>query len=331
MKVCIHRGSEQIGGSCIEVESQGQRLLIDCGLPLDATGNPRQHLPASLRLDGPPIAAVVISHGHLDHYGLLAALGGDIPVAMGAAGRRILAAAAPFMGRWRNKAVPAGWDLCARKPMQVGPFTVTPYQVDHSAYDAYALLIEADGRRLFYSGDFRMHGRKARVMEALMSRPPKDIDALLVEGSSFGRMEPAGAFPSEQDIEGQMLDAFQRTPGMALVHVSAQNIDRVVSIFRASKRSGRTLVIDLYAAAIFAATDNQHIPQSHWNEVALFIPQRQRERIKNRKLFDLLHAHDAHRIYPQHLKRDPGRYTLLFRSLHMNKLIHRRVTIGQGC
>ena len=36
MQVCIHRGSKQIGGSCVEVESQGQRLLIDLGLPLDA-------------------------------------------------------------------------------------------------------------------------------------------------------------------------------------------------------------------------------------------------------------------------------------------------------
>ena len=34
MHVCIHRGSKQIGGSCVEVESRGQRILIDLGLPL---------------------------------------------------------------------------------------------------------------------------------------------------------------------------------------------------------------------------------------------------------------------------------------------------------
>ncbi len=39
MRVCIHRGSKQIGGSCVEVESHGQRLLIDLGLPLDAEKN----------------------------------------------------------------------------------------------------------------------------------------------------------------------------------------------------------------------------------------------------------------------------------------------------
>jgi hypothetical protein len=32
MRVCIHRGSKEIGGSCVEVISGGKRLLIDLGL-----------------------------------------------------------------------------------------------------------------------------------------------------------------------------------------------------------------------------------------------------------------------------------------------------------
>ena len=36
MRICIHRGSKQIGGSCVEVQSSDKRLLIDFGLPLDA-------------------------------------------------------------------------------------------------------------------------------------------------------------------------------------------------------------------------------------------------------------------------------------------------------
>ena len=52
MRVCIHRGSKQIGGSCVEVESCGQRLLIDFGLPLDAEENSRQYLPKIAGLDG---------------------------------------------------------------------------------------------------------------------------------------------------------------------------------------------------------------------------------------------------------------------------------------
>ena len=37
MRVCIHRGTKEIGGTCVEIESQGKRLVLDVGLPLDAT------------------------------------------------------------------------------------------------------------------------------------------------------------------------------------------------------------------------------------------------------------------------------------------------------
>ena len=35
MKVRIHRGTREIGGTCIEVEAQGKRIALDVGLPLD--------------------------------------------------------------------------------------------------------------------------------------------------------------------------------------------------------------------------------------------------------------------------------------------------------
>jgi len=61
----------------------------------------------------------------------------------------------------------------------VDPYRITPFLVDHSAYDAYGLLVESDGKRLFYSGDLRAHGRKATLFELLVAKPPKNIDALL--------------------------------------------------------------------------------------------------------------------------------------------------------
>ena len=47
-RVCVHRGTQQIGGTCIELESAGARILLDLGLPLDAdpTSDPCLLLPA---------------------------------------------------------------------------------------------------------------------------------------------------------------------------------------------------------------------------------------------------------------------------------------------
>ena len=34
MKLTIHRGTHEIGGTCIELQSQRSRILLDFGLPL---------------------------------------------------------------------------------------------------------------------------------------------------------------------------------------------------------------------------------------------------------------------------------------------------------
>ncbi len=298
MRACIHRGSKQIGGNCVEIESCGQRLLVDFGLPLDAEGNNIQYLPKIRGLDGldPSLLGILISHPHLDHFGLLAHVSPKIPVGMGAAARRILKAAAPFLhGGWP---IPTeGWNYHSGQSFEIGPFSVTPFLVDHSAYDAYALQIESSGKRIFYTGDFRSHGRKATLFEHLTKNPPQDIDTMLLEGSSLGRLADSQQFPTEKEIENQLVQIFSNTEGLVLIHTSGQNLDRIVSIFRASRRTERKMIIDLYTAAILEATDNANLPQSSWSDVALYVPQAQRLQIKNNAWFDLLKHHSTNRIW----------------------------------
>ena len=167
----------------------------------------------------------------------------------------------------------------------MGPFRVTPYLVDHIAFDAYSLLVEADGKRVFYSGDFRGHGRKKKLFEAMVKRPPKNIDVLLMEGTTIGRTGSDEGFATEDDLEMEFAQAFKETKGLHFVWTSSQNIDRLVTIFRAAKRTGRVLLIDLYTAVVLEATGRDSIPQSDWDEVRLYTPHRQRVTIKEKGLF----------------------------------------------
>jgi ribonuclease J len=315
MRVCIHRGTKQIGGTCIEIESRGERIVLDYGLPLD--GNPTDSRLAS-NVIGDNLKAVLISHPHIDHYGLLHHLPNDVTVLMGAAARNIIKAASPFT----KQELPLldGLDFEDRKTLTLGAFRVTPYLVDHSAFDAYSLLIEADGKRLFYSGDFRAHGRKAKLFEQMIAHPPKDIDVLLMEGSSLSRLEDNGAFPTEAELEQELIAKFKTTPGLVMMHTSAQNIDRIVSLYRACKQTGRTLVIDLYAAAILEATGYKSIPQSSWPSIALYVPESQRRLIKRNAWFDLLERHSSQRIFREKLRELASKTVLLFRPLMMKDL-----------
>ncbi len=309
----IHRGTQQIGGTCVELEADGARILLDLGLPLDADQVSETLLPdvSGLREPDPTLRAIVISHGHGDHWGLLPLCKPDVPLAMGAATARIMNAAAPFVP---NPFAPdLTHELSDRKPLDIGPFRITPYLVDHSAYDAYALLIEAKGRRLFYSGDIRAHGRKGALFERLVNHPPRGVDTMLMEGSSLGRIDKDARFPTETEIEARLVENFT-PPGFVAISASAQNIDRIVGIYRACKQTGRTLLLDIYAMEILRATVNANLPAPGWPNLAVYVPRYQQQRIKHTKRFDLLEPYKKARIFREDIAEIGDRTVMLFRA-----------------
>src|SRR5688572_21810653 len=98
MRICVHRGTREIGGTCVEVESQGRRIVLDIGLPLDA-GDPGEvplHPIRGFAEPDPSLLGVVISHPHQDHYGLAYRLPRETRFLIGNAARRILEAADVF-------------------------------------------------------------------------------------------------------------------------------------------------------------------------------------------------------------------------------------------
>lgn len=312
MQARIHRGTNEVGGSCIELVASGERIVLDLGRPLWAGRDDVVPLPdvSGLAAHDPTLRAVVISHPHLDHYGLATEIAA--PIVMGEAGWRILAEASFFTGASAPPR-PIAF-LRDRQPMTIGPFTITPYLNDHSAFDAYSVLVEADGRRVFYSGDFRAHGRKRGVFERLVREPP-NVDVLLMEGTNIREgADPEARGPSEADVEASVADLASGTRGLVLAAFSAQNIDRLVTMFRAAKRSGRELVLDLYGATMTAATGLATIPQASWSGVRVFLPRGQRARVIKAEAFERTNAVRSSRIYAEELRARASELLMLFRG-----------------
>jgi len=315
-RICIHRGTKQIGGTCIEIEASGSRIIVDLGLPLDAVEEDPALVPqiSGLREDDPSLLAIVLSHGHRDHWGLVPKVRPGIPIVMGRAAERIMRAAADFVP---DGFAPNAWRyLESGKPLQIGPFAITPHLVDHSGFDAYALEIEAGGRRVFYSGDLRAHGRKSKLFELMLKEPPKNIDVMLMEGSSLGRLADGERFPTEEALESLFIERFKTTPGIVLVACSAQNIDRIVTIYRAAKRTGRTLIVDAYAAEVLKATGYDSIPKPvhGWPNVAVFIPNWQRIQLLKKGIAPIVDSYRGFRLWPEQLAEHAPRSVMLFRA-----------------
>lgn len=271
LTLTIHRAAHEIGGNCIELRADETRIVLDMGRPLAAPKEARGLLPASLDLATP--ARVLISHPHQDHYGLLAEAPAHWPVHCGEPTRRLMHLTAGLTGgaiphtvtTWRNN-----------EPFTIGPFRVTPLLTDHSAFDAHMLAIEAHGKRLLYSGDFRMHGRKRALVERLMQAPPPDIDILLMEGTNLDSDKPC---VSEDDLESRFVDLFMNTPGRVFVAWSAQNVDRTVTIYPACLKTGRTLVVDLYTAEVMEAlAEFGRLPAPDWTQIKVVLTRGLRRR-----------------------------------------------------
>ncbi len=71
VRVVALGGYRQVGRSCSMLHTQDSKILIDCGVDVSSENNgiPYLHLPEVLPLE--KIDAVVITHAHLDHSGLV--------------------------------------------------------------------------------------------------------------------------------------------------------------------------------------------------------------------------------------------------------------------
>lgn len=321
LKACIHRGAHEIGGSLVELESDGERLVLDAGLPLDVEGVPQRDLlpdvPGLWAEGNGSLRALVISHPHPDHHGLADLVDSSVPILLGEAAASILAEAAFFVPSARR--FPVAGHLRHREKIRLGPFYVTPWLVDHSAFDAYALVVEADGRRMLYTGDVRAHGRKPGLLAAL-ARDVGPVDVLLMEGTRVQTGADERSSLTEADVEYACTARFAHAEGMVLVFYSPQNVDRLVSLYRAAKRSGRIFVMDLYAASIAAATKRPTIPQAGWDGVRVYVPHSQRRRVIEHEEFDRIDAVRANRIYADELRERASDVVMTCRASMLGEL-----------
>ncbi|NQT70667.1 MAG: MBL fold metallo-hydrolase [Desulfobacteraceae bacterium] len=317
MQFIIHRGARQVGGSCVELNFNDSTILLDIGLPLDSdfSDDPEFYLPQplfnELKNGKKKIDAAILSHAHLDHYGLAGMLPTGVPVYCGKASAELMAITGQISP---EKTQPLELQFFkAWKEFQVGAFSVTPYLMDHSAFDAYGFLISAGGKSLFYTGDFRGHCRKAKLLDHMVQNPPK-VNVLWMEGTLVGERTNELTI-TEQDLENQFASVIKKTPGIVLVTTSSQNIDRLVTIFKATIRTDRKLIIDFYTAEILdRLKPYAKLPLASWAKIRVCYPQLLARRFEKLGLDDILVRHRRNGIKWTRIKEIENNAVMLIRA-----------------
>ncbi len=347
MELMIHRGAKEIGGSLVEVTAGSTRLILDAGMPLvDEDREPFDmkairgksidellamkvvpDVPGLFR-EGPRPDAILLSHSHIDHAGLLHLTHPEIPIHATKGASQMMLAGDIFANQERLQKV-RHREVVPGQPFSIGAFRVTPFAVDHSTYGCVAYLLEADGKSLLYSGDLRWHGRKPEMIERLIERVSRrKVDALLMEGTHVGSGRGKGK--NEYDLESQLVGAIREARKLVLASFSPQDVDRLITYTNAAREAGRIFVADAYAAFVMHLVQSDpRVPRlGRADHVRVYF---NASYMKKRNTQKIDAGIDKARIGLDEILAEPDRYVMMFRPSMTKPDFAGRLPAGCRC
>ncbi len=253
----------QIGG-CVTVitstyKGKTHRIMVDYGSSLPGSDNVKDF---DYPWEEEPVDAVFFTHYHGDHVGRILEIPSEIPLYMGETARRVMLNIHEALGnnerikdfeqhrkivgilKDADRVRTFHWNGDYFDPVDIPAFHIEPYSIDHSAYDAYMFLFEADDEesvdgkyRVLHTGDFRGHGRRGKVMLPLIRSAVKrfgkrPVDTLVIEGTMMSRLEEKVKTETEMMMEAvECLHEHKH----AFLICSSTNLDSLATFYQAAQ------------------------------------------------------------------------------------------------
>lgn len=251
---------DRIGG-CVTLitaksNDETHRIMIDYGSSLD--GSDKADDFKELWSSTPP-DAVFFTHYHGDHVGRILEIPPNIPIYMGNTARQVMINIEESLSRMSNKEEALvhkrelellmddsrintfNWNGHFYDHINLPGFKVEPYSVDHSAYDSYMFLIEAEDednkpKVILHTGDFRGHGRRGAklldMIEYYIHKDGRDVDILITEGTMMSRLDEK--VMSEPEMQIEAFEYFLKHKYAFLI-CSSTNLDSLASFYQAAQ------------------------------------------------------------------------------------------------
>ena len=241
-------GLGEVGKNMTVYESGGEVIVVDAGLafPRDEHLGVDLVLPEMTYLAERPggVRAVVLTHGHEDHVGAL-------PYLLRVAKVKEVWATRLTLGLIKSKLDEHGLLRAAELreaeigvPIDLGPFRVEFVRMAHSIPDSAALAIEAEGKLVVHTGDYKLDhtpidGQKTDVGR-LAELGNRGVDLLL--GDSTNAERP-GVTQSERVVGEAFRQIFPLRTGRILISSFASNVHRVQQAIDVGVDVGRKVAI----------------------------------------------------------------------------------------
>ena len=228
------------------------------------------------------IDGVLLSHAHVDHCAYIHYLRPEIPVYCSDASKLIMQCFQDTGGgeeyitykenfrtyKNRNGGISRAKsdkhrEEAPRNIKTIGPsrqlnldsISVESIPIDHSLPGVYGFIIHTSKGSIGYTADIRFHGRHPEYSKKFVERcGGEDMDYLLCEGTRIDKNDSAKEFKVEEDVT----DVINRTEKMVVCTYPTRDLDRMLSFYKAAKKTGRDLVIDTkqaYLLKLFQTSD----------------------------------------------------------------------------
>ena len=219
---------------------------------------------------------VFLTHAHVDHAGFIPLLNRDIPVFCGETTKLFLKAMQEtgqgfeseflemkeqFTGK-RGENVPRFMKQVETfrtgRVLKLKDLTVRPVHVDHSIPGAYGYIVNADGKRIVYTGDYRMHGKRQLTEDFLKEVCKDKVDVLVSEGTRANGDKTM----SEEDVFKAISGYIKDTKGLVVANFPPRDIDRFNTFYNAAVANDRKLVINLKQAYLLKVLQDDKVLKS---------------------------------------------------------------------
>ncbi len=254
----------QIGGCITIISTETSKIVIDFGESL-----PGSEKKEEVEFDWPreQVDAVFFTHYHGDHIGRFMEIPEEVPLYMGEVTYQVMLNIRDALSKRDPQMKKEAAALRSRKNIhflhpnreeKIGDICVTPYAVDHSAFDAYMFLVGAYDEFILHTGDYRDHGHRGHVKgkngedrdilfrvldKYVLLYGKRKINALITEGTMITRAQ------ERKYSEKQMLEdarKFLSENKNVFLKISSTNADSLASFAKAAKKNGMKMYVSPY-------------------------------------------------------------------------------------
>lgn len=205
--------------------------------------------------------AILNTHAHLDHTGLIPYVNLAIPVFMSEITFAILHAIDLHSSRWDSEVTVVKLrheDKIGRafphanrnihlveeyKKYEYNGFTFTFITVDHSLLGACGIHVQLPGgETIFYTGDIRMGEKTERMIEWLNRNPPPDF--LIIDGTNVNSKKEE---MTEDDVRHTLEMEFKDN-NTFFVRVPTRHFQRIFDVIESARKNGKKVYLPMSVA-----------------------------------------------------------------------------------